>query len=37
MATLQELEAKIASQNEQLNNLTQAYDDLKKDARMMVS
>lgn len=37
MTTLQELEAKVASQNEQLDNLSKAYDNLKKDARMMVT
>ena len=37
MTTLQELEAKVASQNEQLNNLSKAYDNLQKDSRMMVT
>lgn len=37
MTTLQDLEAKIASQNENIAILQKAYDDLKKDARMMVT
>ena len=37
MTTLQDLEAKIASQNENIATLQKAYDDLKKDARMMVT
>lgn len=37
MSTLKELEAKIASQNENIATLQKAYDDLKKDARMMVT
>ena len=37
MTTLQELEAKVASQNEQLDNLSKAYDNLQKDSRMMVT
>ena len=37
MTTLKDLEAKIASQNENIATLQKAYDDLKKDARMMVT
>lgn len=37
MSTMKELEAKIASQNESIATLQKAYDDLKKDARMMVT
>lgn len=37
MTTLKDLEAKIASQNESIATLQKAYDDLKKDARMMVT
>ena len=37
MATIEELEAKIASYDERLAGLSKAYDDLKKDARMMVT
>lgn len=37
MTTLQDLEAKVASQNESIATLQKAYDDLKKDARMMVT
>ena len=37
MTTIQDLEAKIASQNESIATLQKAYDDLKKDARMMVT
>lgn len=37
MTTMQDLEAKIASQNESIATLKKAYDDLKKDARMMVT
>ena len=37
MATIDELEAKIASQNENIAALQKAYDDLQKDARMMVT
>ena len=35
LTTLTELEAKVASQNEHIATLQKAYDDLKKDARMM--
>ena len=37
MTTIKDLEAKIASQNESIATLQKAYDDLKKDARMMVT
>ena len=37
MTNIQDLEAKIASQNENIATLQKAYDDLKKDARMMVT
>ena len=37
MTTMEELEAKIASQNENIAILQKAYDDLQKDARMMVT
>ena len=37
MTTLKDLEAKIASQNENIATLQKAYDELKKDARMMVT
>lgn len=37
MTTIQDLEAKIASQNENIASLQKAYNDLKKDARMMVT
>ena len=37
MTTMEELEAKFASQNESIATLQKAYDDLKKDARMMVT
>lgn len=37
MTTITELEAKVASQNEHIATLQKAYDDLKKDARMMVT
>ncbi len=37
MSTIKDLEAKIASQNENIATLQKAYDDLKKDARMMVT
>ena len=37
MTTYEELEAKINSQNDQIDSLNKAYDDLKKDARMMVT
>ncbi|WP_458405986.1 SU10 major capsid protein [Methanobrevibacter sp.] len=37
MTTLKDLEAKIASQNESIATLQKAYDDLKKDARMMAT
>ena len=36
MTTLKDLEAKVASQNESIATLQKAYDELKKDARMMV-
>lgn len=35
MTTLKDLEAKFASQNESIKVLQKAYEDLKKDARMM--
>ena len=34
---MKDLEAKFASQSEQLAALQKAYDELRKDARMMVS
>lgn len=37
MTAIEDLEAKIASQNENIAALQKAYDDLKKDARMMVT
>lgn len=37
MSTIKDLEAKIASTNENIATLQKAYDDLKKDARMMVT
>ena len=37
MTTMKDLEAKIASQNESIATLQKAYDELKKDARMMVT
>lgn len=37
MSTIEDLEAKIASYDEKLAGLSKAYDDLKKDARMMVT
>ena len=37
MTTLKDLEAKLASQNESIATLQKAYDELKKDARMMVT
>ena len=37
MTNIKDLEAKIASQNDAIATLQKAYDDLKKDARMMVT
>ncbi len=37
MSIYDELEAKIASQNDQIANLTKAYDEIKKEQRMMVT
>lgn len=37
MATIEDLEAKITSYDEQIAGLSKVYDELKKDARMMVT